>query len=80
MIGPQAYENLFLTKKPIDVSAFVLECSGYRFYYTYDWEDLALFEGRTPFLRYIIENVDLHAGEDADMIETIYADDIEVDA
>ena len=80
MIGAQAYENLFQTKKPIDVSAFVLECSGYRFYYTYDWEDLALFEGRTPFLRYIIENVDFHAGEDADMIETIYADDIEVDA
>lgn len=61
--------------------AFVLECSGYRFYYTYDWEDDSCsFGDSTPYLQHCIENVDLQGGMYADMIETIYADDIEVDA
>lgn len=71
MIGAQAYENLFQTARPTDAYAFVLDYLGYTYYYIYDWEDLAFFEGTTPFLRHIFEDVECREGEYADMIEVI---------
>jgi len=71
MIGAQAYENLFLTPRPTVTHAFVLDYLGHTYYYSYDWEDLTLFEGTTPFLRHIFEDIEYREGEYADDIEVI---------
>ena len=71
MIGAQAYENLFQTARPKDAYAFVLDYLGHTYYYIYDSEDLAFFEGTTPFLKHIFEDIEYLEGEYADDIEVI---------
>lgn len=73
MIGPQAYENLFLTKHN-EWKEFHVEYGGRRYTYSYDWEVLTLFEqedGKTMFKEWCIEDVEENGGKYADRIEVI---------
>ena len=74
MIGPQAYENLFLTEQP-KMGAVLMEHEGSRYTYSYDWEILSMFEGMTGgmtgFKQWCIEDVMERGGMYADSIEVI---------
>ena len=70
MIGPQAYENLFLTKHP-EWKEIHVEYGGRRYTYSYDWEVLAMFENATMFKEWCIEDVEERDGMYADRIEVI---------
>ena len=70
MIGPQAYENLFLTKHP-EWKEIHVEHGGSRYTYSYDWEVLSMFEGMAGFRQWCIEDVEERSGMYADSIEVI---------
>jgi hypothetical protein len=70
MIGPQAYENLFLTKHPKMKEVFI-EHEGQRYTYPYDWEILSMYEGMAGFRQWCIEDVEERGGMYADRIEVI---------
>ena len=70
MIGPQAYENLFLTKHP-ERKEIHVEHGGSRYTYSYDWEVLSMFEGMAGFRQWYIEDVEERSGMYADRIEVV---------
>ena len=70
MIGPQAYENLFLTKHP-EWKEIHVEHEGQRYTYSYDWEILSMYESMAGFRQWCIEDVEERGGMYADKIEVI---------
>ena len=70
MIGPQAYENLFLTKHP-KMKDVVMEHEGQRYFYSYDWEILEMFDSMIEFEVWCMEDVKERGGMYADSIEVI---------
>lgn len=70
MIGPQAYENLFLTKHS-EWKVFHVEYGGRRYTYSYDWETLAMYENAAMFKEWCVEDVMTLGGMYADKIEVI---------
>lgn len=70
MIGPQAYENLFLTEQP-EMKALIIVHDAQRYTYSYDWEILEMFDGMVAFRQWCIEDVEERGGMYADRIEVI---------
>lgn len=77
MIGPQAYENLFLvsylalTDEHQGMRIYVVEHEGRHYIYSYDWEILSMFESMAGFRQWCIEDVEENGGMYADRIEVI---------
>ena len=76
MIGPRAYEDLFLMKHA-EWKVFHVEYGGRRYTYAYDWETLAMFESATMFKEWCIEDVMTLGGRYADSIQMIDGDEEE---
>ena len=70
MIGPMAYEDLFLTKHS-KWKVMHVEYDGMRYTYSYDWEVLEMFGSAKKFKEWCIEDAMTLGGKYADSIEVI---------
>jgi len=71
MIGPQAYENLFLTMQEANLKACSYTLNGIRYTYTYDWEIISMFQSVEGFEQWCLEDIMERQGEYADKKELI---------